>query len=365
VSHDSVLRRAIHHHAENGAIATAGAGAEFLGTGINERCQSVSRLLRADRGRGYPLRTRLRAARHGFSAHTYLWLGLDAGDPTEYLATTTPIRDLNEGYVEPLHNKYAFQLSTRNEVEAVPRLLGTVDRGSFTPAAGTDSDLAPLLAREGRLVLKPMRSGRGEGVAVLAAGDDGARIVTGDDRRSGPVTDLVAGRDDALVTAFVEQAEYAAAIYPATTNTVRIHTLIDPETGAVELLRACHRFGSRASVPTDNWSQGGYLAPVNVESGEIRPLVALDHPPRSRLDCHPETGERVAGVTVPHWNALRTLVRGAARLHRPAPFVGWDVAVTPSGPVLIEANARPSVVGLQLTAGLLTHPLVRTVLGTD
>ena len=187
----------------------------------------------------------------------------------------------------------------------------------------------------------------------------------GDDRDTVPVTELVAARDGVLVTAFVEQADYAAQIYPETTNTVRIHSLVDPETGTVELLRASHRFGSAASAPTDNWSQGGYTAPVDVESGELRPLIALDEPPRSRLDCHPETGERVAGRSVPHWDALRTLVREAALVHRPAPFIGWDVAVTPSGPILLEANARPSVVGLQLTAGLLRNPLLRDALEID
>jgi hypothetical protein len=167
------------------------------------------------------------------------------------------------------------------------------------------------------------------------------------------------------VTEFVRQHAYADAIFPDATNTLRVHSIVDPETGTPAIFRPVHRFGSAESAPTDNGSRGGYVAPVDERTGEIGRLVVLDDPPRSRPERHPETGCVVRGVTVPYWEDVRELVRDAADLHGQAPLVGWDVVVTGDGPVLIEGNARPSPILLQLERGLFEDRRMRRLFGRD
>jgi hypothetical protein len=227
-----------------------------------------------------------------------------------------------------------------------------------------EDTLPEILTREGKLVLKPMTGGKGKGVCVLH-GTERTRLENGTETIEAPVGNLIADLDGYLVTEFVRQHGYAEQIFPEATNTIRIHSIVDPNSGEISLLRASHRFGSPKSIPTDNWSRGGYVAPIDIDTGEIGRLIVLDDPPRSRPQRHPETGAQVAGVTVPYWEELCDLVREAAELHRYAPFVGWDVAVTDEGPLLVEANARPSVVGLQLTEGLYRDQRVRTLLERD
>jgi hypothetical protein len=48
--------------------------------------------------------------------------------------------------------------------------------------------------------------------------------------------------------------------------------------------------------------------------------------------------EAIAGETLPDWEAACELVRRGARLMMPQRSFGWDVALTPHGPVLVEAN---------------------------
>jgi hypothetical protein len=52
------------------------------------------------------------------------------------------------------------------------------------------------------------------------------------------------------------------------------------------------------------------------------------------------TGADLVGVAVPLWREARALAERASRLFLPMRTIGWDVAVTPDGPVLIEGNAR-------------------------
>ena len=357
----ALVSRAIEYRAAHGTIPAIGAIAEYSGTELNSRCQFLGDTIRKDRKYGYPIATRLRAMANGCSAHTYLWLGLDEADSDTYLTSTEPIRALNSGYITPIHHKYAFQRSIEPTIDAVPTIYGTIDRGRFEPTDDVETDLSTLLSDDGKVILKPVSEGRGDGVYVLEAGEQ-ARLQTGSGTIESTVSDLTADLDGYLVTEFLEQHDYAASIFPDATNTIRIHTLVDPETGEISLHRPSHRFGSRESAPIDNWSKGGYTAPVDTDTGEIRRLITLDGTARSRLRNHPETDARVAGVTVPCWSELCDLVREVAAIHRYAPLIGWDIVVTEDGPVLLEGNARPSVVGLQLTDGFLADERLRRAL---
>ena len=68
---------------------------------------------------------------------------------------------------------------------------------------------------------------------------------------------------------FVRQATRNELLHPATTNTVRVLTMVDPDDGSAFVARAVQRIGVRASVPVDNWTQGGLSAMVDPASGRL------------------------------------------------------------------------------------------------
>lgn len=56
-------------------------------------------------------------------------------------------------------------------------------------------------------------------------------------------------------------------------------------------------------------------------------------------ESHPDSGARVAGRVIPDFAAIRDLtVRAHAALAPNVPLIGWDVALTPDGPCLLEMN---------------------------
>lgn len=80
------------------------------------------------------------------------------------------------------------------------------------------------------------------------------------------------------------------------------------------------------------------------------------------VEQHPDTGEHFSAATIPFWAAAVDLV---IRAHGTVPafsrfvFLGWDVAITVDGPLLIETNSGWNATNLQIGDGV---PLGRTAL---
>ena len=69
--------------------------------------------------------------------------------------------------------------------------------------------------------------------------------------------------------------------------------------------------------------------------------------PANRIKCscqkdlhHPKTGEPFADFQLPHWQEARKLAEHAAMLFLPLRTIGWDLALTDDGPLLLEGNAE-------------------------
>ncbi len=67
------------------------------------------------------------------------------------------------------------------------------------------------------------------------------------------------------------------------------------------------------------------------------------------VEVHEDTGYHFERFQVPDWEQCVALVKRAALLLPEIPFVGWDIAFTPEGPIIIEAN------GLSATPLLLQN----------
>jgi len=81
-----------------------------------------------------------------------------------------------------------------------------------------------------------------------------------------------------------------------------------------------------------------------VRTGEhLRPL---------RFDVHPDTGAPITGFRIPFWSQTVALALHAHERLGHNPCIGWDIAVLPSGPVLLEGNWNAGVLLLQIPCGL-------------
>lgn len=134
-----------------------------------------------------------------------------------------------------------------------------------------------------------------------------------------------------------------AAVYPNSLNTIRIITIIDDQ-GNIHVPLAAQKFGNGGNFTDigDLSDVNGMYTPVNIETGVIEmPL----HDGYTIYDIlyteHPATGYKFEGFKIPYFQECKALAAEAAKRVPQVRYVGWDVAVTPNGPVMIEGNIFP------------------------
>ena len=135
---------------------------------------------------------------------------------------------------------------------------------------------------------------------------------------------------------FIIQDPEWGKICPNSVNTIRAMTRIIG--GKAELFYAAARIGNGTAV-VDNFHQGGVGVRIDMEKGTlIGNALSKD---LEEVECHPASGVKFDGFKIPYWEEIKKMVCEAAMVNPDVKVVGWDVAISTKGPLLIEANRRP------------------------
>jgi glutathione synthase/RimK-type ligase-like ATP-grasp enzyme len=148
-----------------------------------------------------------------------------------------------------------------------------------------------------------------------------------------------------LVEECIKQHEDINRIYPYSVNTYRILTIRDEQN--TDLIFAYIRIGNNGSS-VDNHHSGGMSTPIDLNSGKILyPAIDIEG---NLFDSHPMTGTKLLGYQLPCWKEAVAMVKEAAQIVPQLRYIGWDVAISEDGPLLIEGNHLPGYDSMQLPA---------------
>lgn len=165
--------------------------------------------------------------------------------------------------------------------------------------------------------------------------------------------------DDFLVQETIVQHADMERFNPTSVNTVRIDTLIGDD-GQVRFNAAAIKIGSPGAI-TDNVANGGVMAGIDLETGRLNRSAKTDAKYGGgyfdlceRYSVSPDT------LQIPFWDEVLRVVTKAAEVLLPFRSLGWDIAISRNGPVIIETNYDYGVDVLQEHAGgYLDRPLGR------
>ncbi|MDO4458655.1 MAG: sugar-transfer associated ATP-grasp domain-containing protein [Clostridia bacterium] len=148
--------------------------------------------------------------------------------------------------------------------------------------------------------------------------------------------DYLRNKGSAIAEDVIQQHELINAINPGSVNTLRIVTIY--RDGESHVIYAFIRIGN-GDRPVDNINAGGMCAPIDIDTGIIT-HVGYDKD-RITYKTHPKTGCPIEGYQIPMWKEAVDMCLEAAKVVPEMGYVGWDIAITPDGPVMVEGNNLP------------------------
>lgn len=131
----------------------------------------------------------------------------------------------------------------------------------------------------------------------------------------------------------IVQSAEMAELNPSSVNTVRMPT-VRCKSG-VRVLAPFLRMGHKGSV-VDNAGAGGVCASVDEGSGIVL-TPGFDQLGKSYVE-HPDTRAIIPGFRIPRWGEALSLVAELAEVRPEVRYVGWDLALTDEGWVVVEGN---------------------------
>ncbi len=198
----------------------------------------------------------------------------------------------------------------------------------FVNSKGGEEEFLSFCHSHPRFIVKPLLSFSGNGIQLINTNEDTFNV---DDY-------LNSNPDGFVAEELIKQNEALSQLHPESVNTLRINTV--NYGSSIEVIWPCLRMGRGKSV-VDNAGAGGVFGAIDIATGLIS-SVSDEH--NHTFTKHPDTGIQLIGFKVPKWEEACEMAKHLAELIPDCHFVGWDLALTDNGWVMIEGNHNPYII---------------------
>lgn len=209
-----------------------------------------------------------------------------------------------------------------------------------------------MLTNGGGYFCKPFDGQCGEGVFKLIVNKDSCQI---DDVRLDKesakmdVMSRMKGKHY-LVQTLVIQHPLLSQMHPSSINTFRLTTFYDKKGHRVIPFAGFFRVGVNDAI-MDNWAAGGIAIGVDLKTGKLTKYGLYKHGYGAKTDRHPNSGVIFDNFVIPYYEEA---IKQALELHerlKDIPIIGWDIAISPEGPIFIEGNDNIEIAPIQCGNG--------------
>ncbi|MDD2980883.1 MAG: sugar-transfer associated ATP-grasp domain-containing protein [Hespellia sp.] len=200
-------------------------------------------------------------------------------------------------------------------------------RAYVTTKEMTKADFEKLAQGYEKLVYKPFTKGGGSGVKVLRTASAQER-----DAAYEEITRMKPG----VVEQWISQHPEMEKLSPKAVNIIRIYSVNTPA--------GAYMFSPILTVARKkeiaNGCQDALTAVADIRTGKVL-TDAVDQGNSETYEKHPQTEIVFKGFQIPYWEEIIEMMKEVVKFTTFISNIGWDIAITPDGPVLIEGNTIP------------------------
>lgn len=190
-----------------------------------------------------------------------------------------------------------------------------------------------------RIYIKRFRGGAASGVFAVERQDDGYYTKEGNKLSASMIREKFSDSNYIFEKQLVQDS-VLAKLNPDTVNTCRVLTYKD------KVVSCSIRVGRKGAF-VDNAAKGGIVLSLDMETGKIEEYGLREYDLTKYYE-HPDTKIRFKDYDVPMWPAVKELVEKTISVLPYYNSVGFDVATTIDGPVIIEINNGTGVYASQM-----------------
>jgi len=234
--------------------------------------------------------------------------------------STVLTRGVNNHYIK-LHNHKGFTHIFENKNEFNEKFDAYVKREWMVLTKDNKKEFEEFIKDKDEVIIKPIAGTHGDGV----------RKIKPDKKTYNSLKDEM----PILVEEVIKQIPEMNKLNSSSVNTIRVITF--NENGKTTIITAYLRVGNNKVV--DNFNGGGMVVPINVKTHTIE-YPAIDKK-GNLYEAHPSTGTKFIGFKIPHFDKIEKLVTDAGKVIPEVKYVGWDVALSTKGALLVEGNDMP------------------------
>ena len=121
---------------------------------------------------------------------------------------------------------------------------------------------------------------------------------------------------------------------------------INPSQTKEIIVAAAARFG-RMGGYVDNTAQGGMAVNINICTGELFDFGMREYDLKKYF-VHPDTKCVFSHTKVPYWEDIKDLIHRVSIIMPQLKMIGWDIALTEQGPIIVEMNTGTGVYSVQM-----------------
>ena len=239
----------------------------------------------------------------------------------------------------------------------------TTMQAAFAPTRGfgtlptlrNAADVATFLTTHARFPLfgKPVRGSQALGSVLITAVQDGtATLGNGQTVAIAKLAEEIARNTTygyVFQDAVTPHAQIAALTGTQPVSTVRVVTVNHTDTP--EVLYTVWKLPSPTAMSDNFWQKGSLISLVDPATGTVQRVRYGSGPDTQWVDTHPVTGAQLTGAILPEWHSVLDLARAAHATVPDNGILGWDIAITPQGALLIECNENTGHALYQLASG--------------